>query len=131
MRQMEGRSVYGERAEGTGRKSAVEINREREMGSNVKVRGKRSERTQRVMAPKGALRSMAARCVRQTEDLNLAGGAWSNGVISGIWIPCVLCVCMHHLHIPSTFYKEILTYSLCNIEITGKDHNSNFHTSCN
>lgn len=120
MRQMEGRNVRRERAEGTGRKSVVEINREREMGSNVKVRGKRSERTQRVMAPKGALRSMAARCVRQTEDVNLAGGAWSNGVISGIWIPCVL-------HIPSTFYKEILTYSLCNIEITGKDHNSNFH----
>lgn len=55
----------------------------------MKVRGKRSRRTQRVMAPKGAVWWMATRCVRQTEALNLAGGVWPNGAITGIWIRCV------------------------------------------
>lgn len=60
---------------------------------HMKVRGKRSRRTQRVMAPKGAVWWMATRCVRQTEALNLAGGVWPNGAITGIWIRCAWVLC--------------------------------------
>lgn len=44
---------------------------------------------------------MAARCVKQTEALNLAGGVWPNGVITGIWIHSV-CVCVCTVYVFTT-----------------------------
>lgn len=55
------------------RKSVRDVNRERQMRLDMKVRGKRSGRTQRVMAPKGTVYETVARCVTQTD---LKPGRW-------------------------------------------------------